>query len=205
MARRKQGRPLLLLEGDIRERLVAATKQGAPVEVAATYAGVSYRAFQKWMARGRDELENREDGAGENPREQPFVDLWEEIQQARATAGVHSVQAVRRAIQGGTIIEESTKKYRDPVTGAVVEETVVRKTAPDWKAAAWFLERQQPAHFGKAAEKLEVTGEGGGPVQLTAQAANDLANRVFGHIGAVKAALETGPGTDVVDAEVVPD
>lgn len=204
MARRRpRGRPPRLMEPDVHKKLVEATRTGTPVELAAQYAGVSPRAFQEWLARGRDEAENIADGAEPKATEEPYLRLWDEVSQARATAAVHSVQAIRRAVQGGFIIEETTKRYRNE-DGQMVEETTVKRTSPDWRAGAWYLERQASGHFGKAAERVEVTGSGGGPVELTASKASELAARVFGNIGAITAATKPDEG-DVVDAEVVDD
>ena len=212
MARRKRGRPKRLMEPGVHEKLVNATKGGAPIELAAQYAGVSPLAFQVWMQRGREELEAREDGATPDAGEQIYVDLWDEIVEARAAAGVSAVAVIRKVMHGGAVTEESTKRYRDPTTGEMVEETTVKRTPPDWRAASWYLERQQSAHFSKAAEKLELSGAVGGQVALTEQAAADLTARIQGNIKALTEAAKP-PETeypvvkeeDTVDAEVVTD
>lgn len=51
---------------------------------------------------------------------------------------------------------------------AVIEKAVVgdakANVPPDWRAAAWKLERRYPAAFGKSA--VEVTGAEGGPLEI---------------------------------------
>lgn len=41
-----------------------------------------------------------------------------------------------------------------PKGGQVVTETTTEKSPPDWRAAAWSVERQQQLHFGPAPNRL---------------------------------------------------
>lgn len=209
MARRKSrrptGRPLRLMEPDVHKTLVDATKAGAPMETAAEYAGVSVRAFKDWMHRGRDELERRAEGHDPDPKEQVFVDLYNDVIRARSTAQVGAVISVRKAMTGGAITEETTRRYRDPETGQMVEETTVKRTAPDWRAGAWYLERRLPAEFGKAAQQVEVSGPGGAPIQMTALTAQELAERVRSNITMIAAAATPEEAQHAVEAEIVED
>ncbi len=51
---------------------------------------------------------------------------------------------------------------------AEVEEARVKRVqdSKDWRAAAWLLEKHNPARYGSQS-RLEVTGKGGGPVAVT--------------------------------------
>jgi len=50
----------------------------------------------------------------------------------------------------------------------------VRKAEPDsWQAAAWWLERRMRKDFGRV-DRVEQTGEGGGPVQHEVSAKIDI-------------------------------
>lgn len=90
------------------------------------------------------------------------------------------------------------------MTGEIVEETVEDRTSPDWRADAWYLERQHREHYGKdAVVAVEITGLGGQvgddeqPVDFSA-----LAERLDKSLFAVEYPPELEDG-NVVDAEVV--
>lgn len=208
------GRRSRVLEPDLRKRLLDLTLTGAPVVTVCQAVGISTRALQDWMQRGAFEQE-RLDGlreAGErNPRPDPmnkvYYDLFQEITAARAKAAIRNVGFVQKAAQGGFITKETVRRYRDE-NGEMVEETQVDRAAPDWRAAAWYLERQHRAAWGKDATQVEiVTGHADGeqPAQLTGQQADALAARVLANIEQARAALPPGPGGEdfITDAEVV--
>ncbi|MFJ4988717.1 hypothetical protein ACIP9H_33575 [Streptomyces sp. NPDC088732] len=196
------GRPRLLSD-EVEARLVTASRTGVAVELAAEMAGVSRSSFLAWMARGRAEVEARESGADPDPDEDEYAALYEKVRTARATAATRAMANIRRVADGGIVTKVVTRRYRDPVTSEVVEEVTEDRTAPDWRADAWYLERQHREHYGKdAVIALEITGLGGAatsddaPVDLLA-----LGERLEKSLFAVEfPELEDG---SVVDAEVV--
>lgn len=204
--KRVRGRQLLLTD-EVRKKLIEATKMGSPVSVAAAYVGIGERTFQRWMQRGYEAEGYVDDGEPVPESERPFLLLYQEITQARSQAAVMHVGLIQRAAQGGVITEESTRKYRDPDTGAVVEEKTVKRSAPDWRAGAWYLERQHRQHFGKDDKHhVELTGPGGGAVEVVeveALADRIRANIAAGVAAAVPAITDGSEGEDVVDGEVV--
>jgi hypothetical protein len=154
---RRPGKPSLL-QPDVERALVQATYAGAPVAIAAQHAGISERAFMKWMERGFLEHSARDDGNPPNAGEQPFLDLYEKIVKARADTAVRSLTQIHRSAQGGAVVEERTETMPD---GSIVR--TVRRTPPDWRASAWYLERQLRADYGK---EVAVTGGDGGPIRV---------------------------------------
>lgn len=195
------GRPRILTE-EVEKRLVDATELGVPVAIAAQAAGVSPRAFQVWCARGRDEEEHRDNGGEPRESEELYFELWQKITQARARAASRSVLQIQKVAQGGIVIEETTERDPDGT-----ERTIVKRSAPDWRAAAWYLERQHRQHFGKEPTQVELTGADGGPVQLSGAQVEDLAGRLTANIKALTAAATAAlpPGGDdhITDAEIV--
>ncbi|MGX1268127.1 hypothetical protein [Streptomyces phaeoluteigriseus] len=198
------GRPRLLSE-EVEARLVAASRTGVAVELAAEMAGVSRSSFLGWMARGRAEVEAREAGENPDPDEEEYAALYERVRTARATAAARAMMNIRRVADGGIVTKVTTRKFRDPETGEIVEETVEDRTAPDWRADAWYLERQHREHYGKdAILAVEINGLGDapassedGPIDLVT-----LAERLDRTLFAVEYPPEIEDGS-VVDGEIV--
>ncbi|MFD7829367.1 hypothetical protein [Streptomyces sp. MJM8645] len=138
-----------LLTSDTEQKLIEATRQGMPVETAAAVAGVHKASFLRWLARGREEADRRRQGEPPQPGEHDYLALLERIEQARELAHAGAVVQLRRLINGGFVIKETTRKARDPETGQIIEETVTDRAAPDFKAISFYLERQHRAHWGK--------------------------------------------------------
>jgi hypothetical protein len=156
------------------------------------------------MALGRAEVEAREAGEEPDPEAEEYATLYVKVRTARATAAARAMANIRRVADGGIVTKVTTRRFRDSVTGEIVEETVEDRTSPDWRADAWYLERQHREQYGKdAVVAVEITGLGGTggddeePVDLSA-----LADRLDKSLFAVEYPPELEDGS-VVDAEVV--
>ncbi|GHF33832.1 hypothetical protein GCM10010218_13690 [Streptomyces mashuensis] len=199
------GRPTLLSE-EVESRIIAASRTGIAVELAAEAAGISSATYHRWMARGRAEVAAREDGQAPNRDEDPYVELFEKVRTARAMAGARAMANIRRVADGGIVTKVTTRKFRDPETGQIVEEVTEDRTAPDWRADAWYLERQHRHHYGKdAAIAVEITGiDAGAPDEESGVDLTAIAERLNKSLFAVQypepPELEDG---SVLDAEVV--
>jgi len=132
------GRTSLLLNAEIYQTLLDYIRMGTPITHAVSAAGISSKAFYNWMARGMSERERLATipNAKENPREIIYVRF------------VHNVERTRA--------EAITKKIAT-VTKASIEG--------DWRAAAWWLERQVPNEFGKI-DRLEVGRNDGNSIKV---------------------------------------
>ncbi|MFD7504775.1 hypothetical protein [Streptomyces sp. NPDC059850] len=197
------GRPCLLSE-EVEARLVAASRTGVAVELAAEMAGVSRSSFLAWMARGRAEVEAREAGEEPDPEAEEYAALFVKVRTARATAAARAMANIRRVADGGITTKITTRRFRDSVTGEIVEETVEDRTSPDWRADAWYLERQFRDQYGKDATlAVEITGLGA-PVGDDEQSVDlsALAERLDKSLFAVEYPPELDGGI-VVDAEVI--
>ncbi|AWI32669.1 hypothetical protein [Streptomyces tirandamycinicus] len=180
MARRKHRRSAApararLLTPDVEARLIEASRAGLAVDLAAVTAGISRATFLRWMAYGRTEQVDRAAGKDPDPELDVFVEFFEKVERARAAAALAAALDIRRASRGGIV---TTHRKFDPHSGKVLEETIT--TPPDWRAAAWYLERQHRKQYGKEDHlEVELTGAAGGPVSIenTGPAA-DLATRL---------------------------
>lgn len=200
-ARRGRGRPLLL-DAEKHEQLVKSTRGGSPLEVAAEAAGVSRTAFAEWLSKGRDEEDRLADEGGPpDPRQEVFLNLWLDVRQARAEAAQRNILTVQKVAQGGTI----TERIKERLPDGTVRETEKRQP-PDWRAAAWYLEKQHANHFSKEAALVQVTGAAGGPIEIAHADPEEVAARVTANIAALVQGAPralAGADSDVVDADVV--
>ncbi|MFD7334953.1 hypothetical protein ACFV98_02970 [Streptomyces violascens] len=203
--RSNAGRPTLLSD-EVEARIIAASRTGIAVELAAEAAGISSATYRRWMARGRAEVTAREDGQAPTRGEDAYVELFEKVRTARAMAAARAMANIRRVADGGITTKITTRKFRDPETGQIVEEITEDRTAPDWRADAWYLERQHRNHYGKdAALAIEITGlDSDEPAREERVDLAALAERLNRSLFAVQypdpPALEDG---SVVDAEVI--
>ncbi|MEU0427167.1 hypothetical protein ABZ235_26775 [Streptomyces canus] len=206
-ARRPQnrgGRPRLLSD-EVEARLVNASRTGIAVELAAEMAGISRTSFLRWMALGRAEIEARESGEEPNEEAEEYAALYVKVRTARAHAAARAMANIRRVADGGIVTKTTTRQFRDSVTGEIVTETVEDRTAPDWRADAWYLERQHREHYGKdAIVAVEITGLGDIPSGADDQAVDmaALAERLNHSLFSVQYPPELEDGS-VVDAEVL--
>ncbi|GAA5083307.1 hypothetical protein [Streptomyces similanensis] len=151
---RRPGRPCLLTP-ERADAIVRASAVGANTVLAAEAAGVSRATLARWLARGRAAAEDREDGQPADPREDVFVDLYRRVESARAQMATRALARVLQAGAGSLVLEERVRTYTDPVTGLDVEEKQTRYLRPDWRAAAWWLARVFPEHYGPNAKSWD--------------------------------------------------
>ena len=107
------------LTPEVHAKVEEALRAGAYQRDAAAFAGISVRTFYAWLARGREAVEALERG---DPVEGVDRDL---------AAFLHMVEGTRSRV----LVE---------LVG-IVQDAARR----DWRAAAWFLERSYPEHYGK--------------------------------------------------------
>lgn len=142
------------------DRVILGIRAGAYQREAANAIGISERVVQRWIARGQEWIEAEEEGETIPEREQRYVRFCREYERAKAEARQSMLTVVRRAAMGSPA--------RLDQHGNVIE----KEREPQWTAAAWYLERTMPEHYGRK-ERHELTGAEGQPLSLA-----DLTARV---------------------------
>lgn len=135
----KIGRTLVLLDTIKRDELLNLIVLGLPVNKAVAMVNISESTFYGWMSRGmveRDRLATI-DGAKPKPEEKLFLEFLESLTRARSEAIAKKVAVISSAASQG-----------------------------DWKASAWWLERQVPEDFGRI-DKQEVLSHSVSEVRVT--------------------------------------
>lgn len=133
------GRGLILLDGSKREELINLIVLGLPVNKAVAMVNIAESTFYKWMSRGmveRDRLATIPD-AKPKREEKIYLEFLESLTRARAEAIAKKVAVVSSAASQG-----------------------------DWKASAWWLERQVPEEFGRI-ERQEILSQSVSEVRVT--------------------------------------
>lgn len=104
-------------------------------DTAAALAGISEATFYNWLKRGREASEK----GSHRKADQPYIDFFQNVKKAEALAEAKRIEIIRKASEGNGPFDN-----------------------PDWKAAAWYLERRYPEKWGRRDRlkaELEHSGE----------------------------------------------
>lgn len=133
-------------------QIVRLIRRGVPIKTACLSAGISYNTYNKWMRAGADGT-----GSAEHRR------FYEAVTRAQEDCERElSEQWFNRAVRGSEKRTTTTVVYSD---GSTETSESVEKTDGDWRAIAEFLRRRFPDRWSKR-ESIEVSGPGGGPIEL---------------------------------------
>lgn len=166
----------------IADAIVENIRGGNYIETAARLCDIDKTTLHAWLADGAKLCIAVE--AGQRTRstmtkaEQRLLDFSYSVQRAVAeaeSAGQASIAAAGRIRQSVTRTTTTTKM----VNGVRVTETTttVEDRPPDWRAMAWHHERRFFHQGWGNRERVEITGEDGGPVNVDLRV-GELADRV---------------------------
>ena len=136
--------PYKLTEAKIKT-IVQGVRKGLPWSVIAAAVGVNRKTLWNWL---RDQ---------EDPH--PLVwKLQQEVWEAAAAFIQELVDLIKQAARGGAEYREiRVKEIGDSLI-------IIRQVSPDWRAAAWFLERRFPESYSERHIKVEDDVPGDDPL-----------------------------------------
>lgn len=184
---RKTGRPTRCTP-EVTTRVADGIRAGLFFEQACLLAGIPPANGYEWIRRGKGIHTER-------PTAPPFEQFAQAVERARADRERDALRMIEVAAKGGFVVERRSEER----AGTTVETE--KYAPPDWRAAAWWLERALPDRW-KTANRTELTGADGGPVQVEhSESLSVHAARLHERLAASRPAeLE-----DAVDAEIVED
>ena len=131
---------------------------------------------RQWRLRGEARHTQR-------PATSHYIAFVTALKKAEAQDEARRIARINQAGQGGAVVYEKTTTYPD---GRVVTE--VRRTAPEWTADAWHLERSRPDAWGRK-ERLNVNVQ---IHQLAARVAEEMGLSVEEVLAEAQALLREG-------------
>lgn len=139
--RRKHTGRIPMLNAGIAAKIVQLSAANVPNKYIADAVNVSKATLSNWYTKGRV-------GGTKNAM---YVELLASVKRVRAEAISSSVARIRKAAQGGAVLEEKIVVAPDGTS------TTTRKfIQPQWTADAWLLERQEPDEFAQNRNELKA-------------------------------------------------
>lgn len=207
------GRPSKLTERT-EDTIIGAVLEGNHLTTAAAAAGISVSTLHRWVDVANDIEEAIESGKPYDVDGLRYLEFRDRLADARAQAEMRAVAVVQKQMQGGYLVHERPLQnvQGDPLYDQDGKLLVERTYAqPDGRLALAYLGRSRPGQWGQSSQnRVELTGAGGGPVQVehTGDQISALADRLAEVAAAFKAEdaeTDDGEGGEVFDAEVVND
>jgi transposase-like protein len=198
------------LTPELARRIAAMVAAGNYLETSARAHGVPPGTLWQWLKQGEEAHEALVRGEKLAGQARVYAGFAEAVAQARSRAEVVAVDSIRRSIEGGMLVSEKPvvtkdgRLVRDDGGQILFERTY---SLPDGKLALEYLSRTAPNRYGRtpSVERVEVTGEGGGAIQVEAtEVVQSLASRLAA-ITAERREDYLDDPEDVQDAEIVED
>jgi len=131
---------------EIQEKICSAMLMGAYIETAAAYASINKQTLYTWMKKGN---------AQKAGIYRTFLDA---IEQAMSKCELRDLEAIDKVATG--------RPEKQDINGNIISQSM----APNWKAAAWRLERKYPKKWGRR-EQIHVENDSDGPEEENLNAA----------------------------------
>lgn len=166
---RRRGRKTLLTP-ERKNRILELVESGNHIATACAHVGIHPGTLYRWLDQAHLYDEAKANGEPVDVAKYVYVEFRDALALARARAEERAVSTINRAMQGGQIISEEPivdlngEVQRDDAGRILYKRTY---TQPDGRLALAYLARSSPDRWGQnAAQRLELTGPGGSPVQV---------------------------------------
>lgn len=196
----------------VADRIIELVRRtGMTPSLAGRAAGVSAEAVWSWIRKGREHRVELERGKPMYAHELALVDFVQGVDEARGAYLAEQLDLHEQIARGGLVIQEITQEVdptievtrADGTKGPKVLKSKTKSTRllPDVKALQWNIERKSRAvadplggeivtpDEGLGA-RVEVTGEGGGPVEVDDK--RERARQMLAEIEAFKRGAHEG-------------
>lgn len=147
--------PRTKLTKDRTDECLRLLRLGLPKQDAAALAGFHIVTFHTWIREGEHDVEEG--------RHTVKADFAREVRKAEATFKLSATAVVVNAANG--------RPAEYDQQGNVIRA----ERPPNWQAATWMLERRFPNDY---SPRREITGAGGGPVEVEVSTVEQLVARV---------------------------
>jgi hypothetical protein len=134
------------------DQIVERVRTGLDLTDAAASANLAKQTIWDWRRRGALNRALIAQGKPYAHADGPaYIAFADALERAEAEAELVRLAIIQRAAEGGFKTTRETIRY--DATGDILERTLVTETAaPQWTAAAWYLERRHARKYGRKSQ-----------------------------------------------------
>jgi len=187
--RRRPGRPTKCTP-EVIEKFADYMGAGLYFEDACDLCHITRTTGWRWLQWGEEAIEDANGVLEDVPEEKQIYAQFCNTIRARAAAAI---------ARNAALVQQHAQDRQKPKDKQTNEDLL----PGDWRAAAWFLEHRRPDTWGRREQKTQVTGAGGGPIEV--DHASGLIERILADPERSAAALRFADALRNGDADAADD